>query len=199
MVCLKTRVGRLFRGVIFTQNSLFITGINLTMKNQNLALKQNFSISCLFAITLFFSLFSHALFAANGVNVDKRTGFAIHGYDPVAYFTQSKAVKGKKEFVADYKGNKWAFSSAAHQQTFTANPEKYLPQYGGYCAYAASKNSIAKIDPKAWTVHNNKLYLNYNDKIRSRWLKKVDKLIVVGDRNWPGLLKEAQGQTTNDK
>lgn len=150
------------------------------------------SMPYLVLFSLFLSLFSHSLFAANGVNIDKRTGFAIHGYDPVAYFTQSKPVKGNKAYTTQYKGNKWAFSSVTHLNTFKTNPEKYLPQYGGFCAYAASKNSIAKIDPKAWTIHNGKLYLNYNNKIRSRWLKDLDQMIVRGDRNWPKLLNKVK-------
>lgn len=169
------------------------------MYHSRLSPNRALSLISLFVITLFFTSFSSISFAANGVNVDKRTGFAIYGYDPVAYFTQRKPVKGKKEFVAEHKGTKWAFSNAAHKQAFVASPDKYLPQYGGYCAYAAGKNSIAKIDPKAWTIRDDKLYLNYNYKIRTRWLKNVDKLIIAGDKNWPGLLKEAKGESSNDK
>ncbi len=169
------------------------------MNTQTLVLKRNYHVLFLLAITLLFTLFSSNLFAGTGVNVDKRTGLAIYGYDPVAYFTQSKPVKGNNTFVVEHQGTKWAFSSAANMQAFSANPEKYLPQYGGYCAFAASKNKIAKIDPNAWSIKNGKLYLNYNDKIRSRWLKDVDRMIVKGDRNWPALLKEAQGKTGYDK
>jgi len=145
----------------------------------------------LFTLTLLLSLmfFINPVFAANGVNVDSN-GLAIKGYDPVAYFTMSKPVKGKKEFTVNYKGNKWALSSDVHKQAFLANPEAYLPQYGGFCAFAASKNSIAKTDPEAWTIHNNKLYLNYSKSVRSIWVKDKPGNIIKADGYWPELMKQ---------
>ncbi len=133
---------------------------------------------------------SNPSFAANSVNVDS-SGVAISGYDPVAYFTESKPVKGKKEFTVEYQGNQWALSSAANKQAFLANPMAYLPQYGGFCAFAASKNAISSIDPEAWTIHNKKLYLNYSKRVRNTWLKKKVKRIVDADRYWPELMKKA--------
>jgi len=143
------------------------------------------------ALLLVLWVLSNPLFAANGVNVDSSSGVAISGYDPVAYFTESKPVKGKKEFTVEYQGNKWALSSAANKQAFLANPTTYLPQYGGFCAYAASKNAISSIHPEAWTIHNKKLYLNYSKRIRNTWLKKKVKRIVDADRYWPELMKKA--------
>ena len=164
------------------------------MNTQTIALKRNdhkrnYLLHFLFLIALLFTFFSGNVFAGKEVNIDKDTGLAIYGYDPVAYFTQSKPVKGKAEFVTEYQGNKWAFSSAEHKELFTANPDKYLPEYGGYCAYAASIDRVVDIDPDAWTIHNDKLYLNFNDNVRSRWLKDVDDRIVTGDKNWPALLE----------
>ena len=130
------------------------------------------------------------VFAANGVNIDSSNGLAIHGYDPVAYFTQSKAIEGKKEFTVEYKANKWALSSAVNKQAFLADPESYIPQYGGFCAFAASQNAIANTDPHAWTIHNKKLCLNYSIGTREIWLKDKEKFIIDADRNWPELLKQ---------
>ena len=130
------------------------------------------------------------IFAANGVNIDSSNGLAIHGYDPVAYFTDSKAIEGKKEFTVEYLSNKWVLSSAVNKQAFLANPESYIPQYGGFCAFAASQNAIANTDPYAWTIHNKKLFLNYSIGTRGIWLKDKEKLIIDADRNWPELLKQ---------
>ena len=87
---------------------------------------------------------------------------AVQGYDVVAYFTESKPVKGTKEFTVYHSGESWYFSSAENLKTFKASPEKYKPQFGGYCAYGMSRGYKAKTDPEAWTIVDGKLYLNYN-------------------------------------
>ncbi len=114
-------------------------------------------------------------------------GTAIRGYDPVAYFTQGKPVEGSAEHSVDYKGARWQFTSAENRQLFAADPEKYVPQYGGYCAWAAANNYIASTDPHAWSIKDGKLYLNYSKFVRARWA--VDKAgnIAKGDINWPSL------------
>lgn len=122
------------------------------------------------------------------------TGFfsskAVGGYDPVAYFTDAKPVKGKKTFSTEYKGADWYFSSNENKDLFIANPEKYAPQYGGYCAWAIAKNSFAKGDPKQWSIVDDKLYLNYNADIKNQWSKDKSALIAKGDTNWPTLSKK---------
>jgi len=114
-------------------------------------------------------------------------GAAIRGYDPVAYFTEEKAVAGKPEFTAEYQGATWRFASAANRDAFVADPAKYAPQYGGYCAWAVSQGYTAPIDPDAWTVRDGKLYLNYSLPVRVRWALDKDGNIAAADRNWPGL------------
>jgi hypothetical protein len=84
---------------------------------------------------------------------------------------------------------KWRFASAEHRDLFVANPEKYAPQYGGYCAYAVSQNSTAGIEPEQFTIVGEKLYLNYNAKIQSRWLDQRDEFIIAADANWPGVIE----------
>jgi YHS domain-containing protein len=116
------------------------------------------------------------------------SGTGAGGYDVVAYFTQGKPVEGSTEFVADYKGAQWRFSSAANREAFAANPAKYAPQYGGHCAYAAAKGYIAKGIPEAWSISGDKLYLNYSLGVRTLWLKDVPGYIAQGDANWPGLI-----------
>lgn len=113
---------------------------------------------------------------------------AIKGYDSVAYFTEGKPVKGDKKYSLEYKGAKWLFSSQANLNLFQSNPEKYSPQYGGYCAYAVSQNTTASIEPELFTIENGKLYLNYNKSVNQKWLANKAAFIVDADKNWPQLL-----------
>lgn len=99
----------------------------------------------------------------------KKVDAAIKGYDTVAYFTQEKPVEGKEGITAEYQGVTWRFVSEENKALFEKNPEKYAPQYGGYCAYAMSRGDFAKIEPEAWIIINGKLYLNYNSKIQKEW------------------------------
>ena len=125
----------------------------------------------------------------NPVNVDKK-GIAIKGYDPVAYFTEGEPVKGSAEFQHEWNSAIWHFSSAEHRDMFKAEPEKYAPQYGGYCAYAVSQGKTANIDPDAWKIVDGKLYLNLNKRIHRKWEKDIPGYIKKADKNWPGVLKE---------
>jgi len=116
---------------------------------------------------------------------DKSAG----GYDVVSYFTQNQAIKGNSKHTYTYQGAKWLFSSKQNLDLFKANPSKYAPQYGGYCAWAVSNGYLASGDPKQWTIVNNKLYLNYNRSIKNKWLKNKNKLIIKSDKQWPAVLK----------
>ena len=117
-------------------------------------------------------------------------GVAVGGYDPVAFFTDGKPAKGNKDLTTNYDGATWRFASAANRDAFQADPAKYAPQYGGYCAYAVSKGSTAKGDPQAWTVHDGKLYLNYNKNVRATWAKDIPGNVKKGDANWPAVLEK---------
>lgn len=130
-------------------------------------------------------LFSSVTFAAE--TVFQQDGIAIKGYDPVNYHTMKQAVKGDSQFVFEWKGVDWLFASQENRDLFSRSPDKYAPEYGGYCAYAASKGSLAPIDPKAWTVHNNILYLNNSLSIRNIWRNDIDSNINKADINWPKL------------
>ncbi len=116
-------------------------------------------------------------------------GVAINGYDAVAYFTERKPVAGKAGITHDWKGATWRFASTQNRDAFKAAPEKYAPQYGGYCAYAVAKGSTAKTDPQAWTIVDQKLYLNYSKSVQSTWEKDIPGYIRAADKNWPGVLK----------
>lgn len=116
-------------------------------------------------------------------------GVAINGYDPVAYFKEETHVRGSADFVTSWKGVEWRFASAENLADFTADPDAFAPQYGGYCAYAVSQGYTAKTDPDAWTIYDGKLYLNFNKSVRRRWLKDVPGNIAKGDANWPAVLE----------
>ncbi len=109
---------------------------------------------------------------------------AIRGYDAVSYFTDSIPAKGKPEFVVDFKNAKWFFASSKNAELFKADPEKYTPQFGGYCAFGMSRGYKAETQPDAWTIVDGKLYLNYNVKVREEWNKKQTELITKAAANW---------------
>ncbi len=117
-------------------------------------------------------------------NIYTKDGIAIHGTDPVAYFSQSKPVPGSSEYKYQWKGATWYFSSAENRELFAQNPEKYTPQYGGYCAYAMTKGEFASTDPKAWSIVDGKLYLNYSKKVQNLWEKDIPGHIAKANQNW---------------
>lgn len=112
---------------------------------------------------------------------------AIEGYDPVAYFTVGEPVEGSDAFTATYDGAIWRFASAENRAAFRADPEKYVPQYGGFCAYAVAHGATAPIDPQAFTVFEGKLFLNYSDHVRAQWRNDASVFISKADANWPEL------------
>lgn len=124
------------------------------------------------------------------VNTDA-TRLALHGFDSVAYFTQNKAVKGSPNFQFEWNGAVWRFASAANRDAFATRPETYAPQFGGYCAWAVSRNYTADVDAEAFTIANGKLYLNYSKLVQLRW--QLDRLgnIAKGEANWPKVIGQA--------
>lgn len=115
-------------------------------------------------------------------------GIAIRGTDPVAYFQQQQPIRGNAEFTYEWMGATWQFASAENRDLFASNPERYAPQYGGYCAWAVSQNTTAPIDPNAWAIVDNKLYLNVSPQIQERWQQDAAGNIAKADENWPEVL-----------
>ena len=132
-------------------------------------------------MALLTGLFATPAFAGEFFEQD---GVAIRGYDPIAYFAEMKPVKGLAEFHAEHQGSTFYFSSAANRDTFAANPDKFAPQYGGYCAFGMAKGYKATIDPAAFTVVGDKLYLNYSDTVRSQWVSDIPGYIDKANSNW---------------
>ncbi len=119
-----------------------------------------------------------------------RTDTAINGYDTVAYFTVGKPVKGLDSFVTDWMGAKWKFASQANLDLFKASPEKYAPQYGGYCAYGVSQGYLVKVDPDQFTVRDGKLFLNYDGEVQKKWLADPEGFIKTANGRFNELLKK---------
>ena len=147
---------------------------------------------------LFIPLFAFILLIASPANAERwnlESGFlskseaVIKGYDPVAYFTQGAPVKGNPDITSTYQGGLFYFASQEHKELFNAEPEKYAPQYGGYCAFAVAHGSKAGIDPEAWKIVDGKLYLNLNKNIQERWEGNIDGFISQANTNWPELQK----------
>ncbi len=118
-----------------------------------------------------------AIYVANGK--------AIKGYDPVAFFTQMKPVMGKDSLITQCNGANWYFADRMNLEAFKAAPEKYAPQYGGYCAYGCSQGHKAPTEVGTWTVVDGKLYFNYNQKVKEMWVKNQPALIKKADETWP--------------
>jgi YHS domain-containing protein len=122
------------------------------------------------------------------VEQSRLPGVGASGYDPVAYFTQNAAVPGKPEITLTHEGVTWRFATEQHRDLFKAAPAKYLPQYGGYCAWAVASNYTATSDPEAFSVVDGKLYLNYSKAVRFLWARDPKGNIDKGNINWPALL-----------
>lgn len=143
---------------------------------------------CLLAIALTLAGAPPVLAGEPAIFTGLVDGVAVGGYDAVSYFRDGEPRPGKAEFAVDWQGVGWRFASAENLSAFQASPEKYAPQYGGYCAYAVSKGATAKGDPLAWTIAGGKLYLNYSPAVRATWRSDVAGNIAKADANWPAVL-----------
>jgi YHS domain-containing protein len=142
-------------------------------------------------LVLFFSALALPLAAQTKIllNLDK-AGLAIQGYDPVAFFTDGKPLKGKPEFPARHNGAIYYFASKEHRDLFKADPRKYEPQFGGFCAYAVSRGYTAKIDPEAFQIVDGRLLLQYSKGVRDDFNKDTKGNLAKADANWPDLLEK---------
>lgn len=142
-------------------------------------------------IAIAFLFVSQFIYAADPIYTGFFSNKALNGYDTVSYFIDNQPIKGSSEFQTEYKGANWYFSSQMHLDLFIEDPEKYAPQYGGYCAWAISaNNSFASGDPKQWSIVEGKLYLNYDKNIKAKWESDQALHIAQADKNWPALIAE---------
>lgn len=132
------------------------------------------------------------------------TGYALSGYDPVAYFSltqsavgtpQPRAIPGKASISAEWNGAKWAFSSEENREKFLADPQKYAPAYDGHCAYGVSKGGKVQANPNLWRIVDGKLYLNIHPPVVGFWEEDIAGNIVLADQNWT----QSESKPASDK
>ena len=132
----------------------------------------------LLALVAFFAT-SATTFAADGNSLP-----AVQGYDVVSYQTAKRPIRGSGHFTAEYEGATYIFANKQNLDTFKADPERYAPAYGGYCAYGVSVGKKFIGDPEVWRVVDNRLYLNLDANIQDEWLKDVPGRIKAADKQW---------------
>jgi hypothetical protein len=128
-----------------------------------------------------------AAYQKSQVNVS-RGDHALQGYDAVEYWISGQATSGNPSFEHRWNNAVWRFSTAANRERFAKDPERYAPEFGGYCAYAVSRGYTANIDPNAWRIVDGRLYLNYSKRVQKLWEEDVPGNIAKGRQNWPGVL-----------
>lgn len=120
--------------------------------------------------------------------VNLQDGPAVGGYDVVAYFTDGRAVPGRGDLTAEHDGAIYRFSSQGNRSAFVASPSRYLPQFGGYCAFGLARGYKAVIDPQAFTIVDGKLYLNYSQAIQAKWRGQQAADVSLANTNWPKVI-----------
>lgn len=115
---------------------------------------------------------------------------ALNGFDTVAYHTEGRPVRGTEDFETQYLGVTWRFASQENLDLFLAEPDKYRPAYGGYCAWATAEGYLAAGDPEVWKIVDGRLYLNYNRKVSDTWSADIPGFVAKADANWPTILDE---------
>lgn len=140
------------------------------------------------ALAVFGFLLSGAARAVDPFNKTTFGGLALKGYDAIGYFEDGKPVRGDKRYTHEWMGAIWRFASAERRDRFAAEPVRWAPQYGGYCAWAVSRGYTASIDPEAWQIVDDKLYLNYSHNVQQRWAEDIPGNIAKADANWPKVL-----------
>jgi len=135
---------------------------------------------------------AHAIDPASTATVNVEKGAVIlHGYDPVAYFTAGKPTKGNAKFRTTYRGAVYHFASKANRDAFVADPARYAPQYGGFCAYGVALGKKFDVDPTAFKVVDGRLYLNLNQDIYAKWAEDIAGNIANADGKWPAIKDKA--------
>ena len=141
-------------------------------------------------LSMAIALAAASAMAVEPINKTLITKLAVNGYDQVAYFTDGKSIAGSKDFEYRWMNATWRFATTAHRAAFAKNPQEYVPQYVGYCAYGVGDKHAVGSDPEAWKIVEGKLYLNYNKKVQQMWLADVQGFIKKVDQNWPKLISK---------
>ena len=148
------------------------------------------------AVVAYFLFLKEPVFKATSgylVNLDDK-GLIIEGYDPVAYFTDNKPVKGNAEFTTQYQGATYWFASADHADLFKKEPQKYAPQYGAFCGYAVSIGKLRPVDPLIYQIEDGRLILQHTQEAYDLFNKDLKGSTAKADANWPGIVKDHVGK-----
>ena len=140
--------------------------------------------------TLFISLLAFVAWSTQAATIENSVT-AVNGYDVVSYHTEKKPLRGNGHFLAEHNGATYLFANKRNQETFEANPGKYVPAYGGYCAFGVSVGKKFVGDPEVWRVVDGRLYLNLDVEIQSQWLKDVPGRISNADSKWKSIKDKA--------
>jgi YHS domain-containing protein len=168
-------------------DSTLYRGLNMTNRIEHLIRLSATAISIAAATV---ALPAHAVKQTGGEYNTLHAGLGAKGYDVVAYFTDNKPTPGTDRFVTEYGGVKWQFANAEHLAAFKADPTKYAPQYGGFCAWGASVGKLFDVDPvHGWKIVDGKLYMNFNGEINATFSQDPQGYIAKANRNWPALNK----------
>ena len=124
------------------------------------------------------------------VNVAGASDVALSGYDPVAFFTESKPINGDFNITATHRGSTYFFANEERKKLFLQDPDKYAPQNGGFCSFGVSVGALLPIDIRTWQVHNGKLYVTLNPDIQQMFNDGIDGHIANAAKNWPGLVEK---------
>jgi hypothetical protein len=120
-------------------------------------------------------------------SINNQAGLALRGFDPVAWFADSRPRRGEAAFRTDHAGVTWHFASAANRARFDADPAAHMPRYGGFCAFGVARGYKVDIDPDAWHIREGILYLNYDRGVQRQWQRDIPGHIARADANWPRL------------
>ena len=145
------------------------------------------AITVLLSIIILLSVASAAVLATDYVHSTP----GLSGYDPVAYFSDAKPIRGSGYYEVTYQGVTYVFASEDHKRQFLDNPERYLPAYGGYCAYGVSRGKKFVADPEVWKIVEGILYLNLDKNVQQKWDKDIPGYIKKADANWPSIKDKA--------
>jgi len=135
-------------------------------------------------------LLAASAYAGELVNVSGASKIAVSGYDPVAFFTDAKPINGSPFISAEYQGATYFFVSEDHKKLFSESPDKYAPQFGGFCAFGVGLNKLFPVDINTWQVRDGKLYLNLNGDILKKFNADFDGNVAKAGKNWPGLVEK---------
>jgi YHS domain-containing protein len=146
------------------------------------------AVSCLGVLIGTAAMPAYAVRTTDGEYNTLYAGLGAKGYDVVSYFTDGRPAPGSDCYTYEYGGVKWQFANREHREVFASDPQKYAPQYGGFCSWGVSVGKLFDVDPvNGWKIVDDKLYLNFNAEINDTFSKDPKGFIAKANRNWPTL------------